>query len=328
MIVASGGVLVAVGVPVLPGGQDGALTRAGTPAVAAAWDAGWDTQSHAGDGVPVVETPPRVSGEPRSGQVLTCSTGAWTGSPTSYTFAWLRDGQALAGTNAGQYLLDGDDVAHRVGCRVAATNAHGTSAWSTSETVTVTGGPTAGPDPAPPASTPCHGKPTVVVDGGAAWTRQRQVSLEIWVPDEATAVELSADPDFDTYRRVPLSPSCRYPWTLGDVSSPVPQQVHVRFTGTEGYAVGSIRLDRLAPRITRLEARWSNRRRGWVLTLRAEDAGTGPAWFETAKIDRGHRRRYAWQRPVTSADSSVVALVRVADRLGNRTGWVQVLFLH
>ena len=102
----------------------------------------------------------------------------------------------------------------------------------------------------------------------------------------------------------------------------------MRFTGAAGYAVGRIRLDSVAPRITRLEARWSNRRRGWVLTLRGEDVGIGPAWFETAKVDRSSRRRYGWQRTVTSADSSVVALVRVADRLGNRTGWVRVLFLH
>jgi hypothetical protein len=75
----------------------GALSAARSPVIVAS------------TGVPVLTTPPAISGTPQVGQTLTASTGVWTNSPTSYTYQWNTSGgspstvylQSLTGTNTG-----------------------------------------------------------------------------------------------------------------------------------------------------------------------------------------------------------------------------------
>ena len=87
---------------------------------------------------PYVVERPVIQGNARSGSVLRCSNGSWTGPrPTSYLRGWLRDGQLLPGTNAPEYLVTDNDRYHELTCRVAAVNRNGTGKVALSDPVDV-----------------------------------------------------------------------------------------------------------------------------------------------------------------------------------------------
>jgi len=83
---------------------------------------------------PVNTARPTISGNATKGGTLTCSTGTWTGSPTAYTFTWLRDGTSVAGGQS--YKVKQPDRGHSFTCNVTATNAFGNGTAS-SAAVTV-----------------------------------------------------------------------------------------------------------------------------------------------------------------------------------------------
>lgn len=78
--------------------------------------------------VPVNTVAPSVIGTRRVGQTLTVSDGAWTGSPTSYAYQWLRYGAAISGATNNTYVLTSSDADKAITCRVTATNAGGSTA--------------------------------------------------------------------------------------------------------------------------------------------------------------------------------------------------------
>ncbi len=100
---------------------------------------------------PYVLDHPAIRGDARSGAIVRCSTGTWTGKPTSYLRGWLRDGQLLPGTNAPEYLVTDNDRYHELTCRVAAVNRNGTGKVALSDPVAVGDG-TAGGHVGPPAN--------------------------------------------------------------------------------------------------------------------------------------------------------------------------------
>ena len=61
------------------------------------------------------------------GQTLTCSQGAWSGSPTSYTYQWMRDSAPISGETATTHLIVSADSGHSIACLVTATNADGST---------------------------------------------------------------------------------------------------------------------------------------------------------------------------------------------------------
>ena len=63
--------------------------------------------------------------------------GDWTGEPTSYAYAWKRDGAAI-GTDDDSYSVTPEDVGTTVTCTVTATNAHGSTEAPPSNGVVVT----------------------------------------------------------------------------------------------------------------------------------------------------------------------------------------------
>lgn len=77
--------------------------------------------------VPVNTDPPSISGTLLLGQTLTCSTGTWTNSPTSYSYQWYKDAVLLVGETNNTYVpVDGDQFGELT-CAVVATNLDGNS---------------------------------------------------------------------------------------------------------------------------------------------------------------------------------------------------------
>ena len=83
-------------------------------------------------GPPVASARPVLAGTARAGATLTCSTGTWSGSPSGYGYAWLRDGKAIAGATKDRYKTTAADVGARVACRVTAVNGAGAGTGATS----------------------------------------------------------------------------------------------------------------------------------------------------------------------------------------------------
>lgn len=79
---------------------------------------------------------PAITGTPTTGQVLTASTGTWSGSPSSFAYRWLRGGTAIAGATASTYTLQAADVGQAITVGVTATNGTGASAEAVSASVT------------------------------------------------------------------------------------------------------------------------------------------------------------------------------------------------
>jgi hypothetical protein len=81
--------------------------------------------------VPQNTSPPTISGTAREGSTLTASDGAWSNTPTSFTYQWQRcasDGTAcgdITGAASKTYTLFAGDVGHTVRVVVTAVNADG-----------------------------------------------------------------------------------------------------------------------------------------------------------------------------------------------------------
>jgi hypothetical protein len=96
--------------------------------------------------------PPTISGTPQEGQTLTEAHGTWTGSPTSYSYQWLRcdssgaNCTAITGATSQTYTLTAADVGHTIRVQETATNAAGSASARSAPTAVVTG-------PAPTATT-------------------------------------------------------------------------------------------------------------------------------------------------------------------------------
>ena len=69
---------------------------------------------------------PQVSGEPRVGATLTCSSGTWTGTPPpELSYRWLRDKETIAGVATSAYIATAEDAGHSLSCKVIARNVAG-----------------------------------------------------------------------------------------------------------------------------------------------------------------------------------------------------------
>jgi len=93
-----------------------------------------------GGGVPVIVTPPAISGNPVQGQQVSCSSGSWTNSPASYAYTWQRDGANIGGATSSDYTIVAADVNHQLTCRVIASNGSGSSQPATSQPVVPSAG--------------------------------------------------------------------------------------------------------------------------------------------------------------------------------------------
>lgn len=98
---------------------------------------------------PVNTVRPAISGTAQEKQLLTASTGTWTGSPTiTYSYQWQRCTPTcsdIAGETSANYRPIGDDVGHTLRTIVTAKNDVGSKAEATLETSTVLAAPPLSP---------------------------------------------------------------------------------------------------------------------------------------------------------------------------------------
>jgi hypothetical protein len=86
---------------------------------------------------PALLSSPRATGTVAEGETLTCTPGTWEGEPTSFAYAWLRDGAAVAAGS--QYVIAAADAGAELRCRVTARNRGGSEI--------ATSAPAGSPDP-------------------------------------------------------------------------------------------------------------------------------------------------------------------------------------
>jgi hypothetical protein len=118
--------------------------------------------------MPVNTGAPTVSGNPRAGQLLTCSPGTWSNGPT-FGFEWLRDDARIEGADASTYAVTAADAGKRIACLVTASNGDGSGeAASAATTIERPPAPPAPPrKPPPPAGgTKPGGSPPPAGDPG------------------------------------------------------------------------------------------------------------------------------------------------------------------
>lgn len=81
---------------------------------------------------------PTITGTAQEGQVLSASTGTWSGTaPITYAYQWRRGGVAIAGATASTYPLAGADVGSTITVTVTATNSAGSASVTSAATATV-----------------------------------------------------------------------------------------------------------------------------------------------------------------------------------------------
>jgi hypothetical protein len=69
--------------------------------------------------------------------ILNCTSGNWTGDPTSYSYQWVSGGTTNIGTDEASYTVTAGDVGNSIACTVTATNVVGSTTAPPSNAVVV-----------------------------------------------------------------------------------------------------------------------------------------------------------------------------------------------
>jgi hypothetical protein len=289
---------------------------------------------------PVLLGSPRVLGT----ATLTCTPGTWEGEPTGFSYAWLRDGDAVA--SGEQYVLTAADAGAELRCRVTARNRGGSQ--------TATSAPAGSPDP--PAAT---GAPAIT--GTAAYQQTVNCDPGAW----------SGSPTFSyTWRRdrEPIAGAQAATYTLTDDDGGSKLSCRVRGENAGGIATADaaavavpdapVLLDR--PAIagsaevgevltcgpgtwsgapTAYEYRWSalgGTELGAAASYTVADADAGSLIYctVTARNAGGVTTAavsawIAWPPPTNTAPPSIAGTGVAGSRLTCRTGtWTDGLWVH
>lgn len=114
---------------------------------AAAWSAYVTYTPAAPADPPQPATAPAISGNAVEGQVLTASSGTWSGAPASYRYQWQRCDPAgascadLGGATNSAYAPTSADVGHALRVNVTATNSGGSATATSDQTDAVSAAP-------------------------------------------------------------------------------------------------------------------------------------------------------------------------------------------
>lgn len=76
---------------------------------------------------PINIASPVISGLLTIGSLLSCTTGTWLNSPTSYSYQWRRDGVNIGGATSNTYTLVTADAGCDITCKVTAVNSYGSA---------------------------------------------------------------------------------------------------------------------------------------------------------------------------------------------------------
>jgi hypothetical protein len=96
-----------------------------------------ETISYTVDAKPSATAAPVITGTALAGDVLSCSTGAWTNNPTRYAYQWYLDGTPIQGATGQGYKIASSAEGTTLTCAVIASNATETSSPATSAGVNV-----------------------------------------------------------------------------------------------------------------------------------------------------------------------------------------------
>lgn len=88
---------------------------------------------------PVNTTLPVITGTVDVGFALSVSNGVWSNVPTSFAYAWLRNGVLIEGAISNAYTVTYADVLAKLSARVTASNVDGSSASTSAQTSAVPG---------------------------------------------------------------------------------------------------------------------------------------------------------------------------------------------
>jgi hypothetical protein len=86
---------------------------------------------------PVNTVAPVVTGTGTVGQTLSCTTGTWLYTPSSYQYQWMRGGVPIIGATANTYVSVVADSGNNVSCSLTAVNAAGASNSVSSNSIAV-----------------------------------------------------------------------------------------------------------------------------------------------------------------------------------------------
>jgi hypothetical protein len=136
-----------------------------------------------GPDTPVNLTPPLVVGTAQEGQIVTATTGTWTGSPTSYSYQWQRsaDGQTwagISGATAPSLTVRTVDVGMAIRVVVVATNASGSRSANSAPTQPVLPAPPVNLTPPEVSGTPMENETLAATTG--SWSGAPTGHLYAW----------------------------------------------------------------------------------------------------------------------------------------------------
>jgi hypothetical protein len=76
---------------------------------------------------PVNRDPPVITGATTLGATLTCTVGNWYNVPSSYTYAWRRNGTNIGGATTNTHVIVAADQGTELTVLVTASNAYGST---------------------------------------------------------------------------------------------------------------------------------------------------------------------------------------------------------
>ncbi len=116
---------------------------------------------------PVIAVAPAITGVHTVGSLLSCSTGTWNNVPTSFAYAWKRNGTPIGGATNPTYTAVTADIGQSIKCTVTATNAIGSTPADSNTITDITGLPV---NTVAPAITGSHGVGQTLTCDDGTWT--------------------------------------------------------------------------------------------------------------------------------------------------------------
>jgi parallel beta helix pectate lyase-like protein/Big-like domain-containing protein len=144
---------------------------------------------------PSSTAPPTIAGSPAIGQALVASNGTWTGSPSSFIYAWQRCNvagstcTAISAATASAYVVASADAGSSLRVSVTATSTGGTATAVSAPTAAV---------PVPTATSSI--REGAILSGVVRWTATAPAgttSVEFWVDGVRLAVQTAAPYGYD-----------------------------------------------------------------------------------------------------------------------------------